>query len=1733
MDTVRVKRSKNRALAKRTAILDRIKSIFDLGLSGESDLNARQRFLISVNDLTDLWAKFVVENDAFLDALIELGEEGDFSSSVEIEANEMVVSVKALAIRFSSSSNIPERIVDEPKCGSESDAVGSSVIHPSSDKTQTVTTLAAQPLHSVRLPEIPLPQFSGDLADWPVFRDRFIALVDSRSNISNIEKFYYLLSCLELEASEVVKGITVSNDTYSLAWKALVERFDKPRKLASFILDTILSAPIIQQESVSSLNKFLNVFDETIGTLESLEIPNFGDFLLFSIAFRSLPVSSRRLFETSNSEEYPKVQELFKFVKSRIQVLELAGGASSSSGTKEEHPKLSSTKKEWTKGRRTSTSLVAAQPSSTLPSKSVKCPNCDGPHQLSNCLKFKGLSVDGRYEIVSKHRLCMSCFSNKHWSSKCRESCSKCKRRHHLLLHRDAEASQGSAAQQPPVVMFGSRPSLSVLLGTAVVMVRDVSGNFQPVRALLDSGSQTSIIKKSCLDRLGLKRSKWTASLTGLSGQSVPRVLGKVQLEIQSCYEPVPVITVTAWVLPTITADLPNQQLSVGIREGCSHLQLADPSFDTPAPVDLLLGADVFPQVWAGEQCSLGRGLPTAYSSTFGWVLIGPVSQDVSSNAHCLLATLNPSIESLMERFWEVEEPEEAPAQFTDQGCCEAKFKAETTIDETGRYSVPLPFRQGMPLPTFDGMKRIAIKRFEHLERKLTQDEKLGAAYREFMAEYEVLGHMTVAQNPGLYVIPHHAVWKQGISHSKLRVVFDASARCNSGQSLNDALYVGPKLQRDIVDVLLGFRLYCFAFSSDICKMYRQIQVNTEYRQYQHILWRASPVEALKEYTLNTVTYGVNSAPFLALRVLHDIADRCDPSLSSVQTAIRLQTYMDDICTGADTLDEALRLQQSLVKTLMSHGFELRKWSSNTPALLERIPEEDRMSGSHSFEDERSTVKVLGLNWSPEEDVLGYDFSEIKVTYTKRGVLSVIARIFDPLGFLSPVVLFAKHLMQLIWSSGTAWDDKLPPEIEEMWSQFVAELPSLSSVRVPRFVGTQRGSTYTLCGFCDASVRGYAALVYLRIVLPSNQIVVQLLGGKTKLAPRHSMTVPRLELCGAGLLARWLSRIQETLSAQLTISDVYAWTDSSIVLSWLTTPHVSYKVFVSNRISKIHQLLPSCKWLHVSSEGNPADCASRGLKPSELNHHDLYWNGPSFLYSSPDNWPSEIPRLSVEEIPEVKAVSLLISSDQNQEWFDRFSSYQHMLRVVVWVRRFVSLCKRKPVSLGILSLGELNEALMVIVKHSQLVHFRLLYLELSRNARISSKPLARLFPYIDSAGIIRVGGRLRNSQISTSQKHPMLLAKTSHLSRLLVRHWHISSCHSGARLVASLVSKQFWILSIRRVIGNELKDCVTCVRLAAVNPQPVMADLPSSRVIPCRPFSKVGIDFAGPLTMRELKLRKAREYKVYISVFICMTVKAVHLEVVSDLSTPAFLAALDRFVARRGLPSDIYSDCGTNFVGASKQLRQFFSEAKTRDQLSSHLPCSWHFNPPSAPHFGGIWEAAVKSMKRLLVRVVGVHTLTYEELNTVICRIESVLNSRPLTPLSSDPGDLESLTPGHFLIGQPLLCVPEPNVLDTSGRLTSRWKLLHQCHQAFWKRWSSEYLNSLQLRSKWTYADTQLRVGDMVLIKDNVTTPLGWRLGRVIELLPGPDKVVRVVKLMTGLGALIRPVVKLVRLPTE
>lgn len=1738
-DTQRALRAKNRAVIKRNTCVLRINAIHALAQRTAEDNTLASQLLFAVQDLDTIWEEFIMEDNIVIDMMCELGVQAEYSGDLVVEVRDRVMFTRSIVNRYEASADESVRVASPHKGSVHQDTRYTPGSAPFASGVKEIP-MAVVPS---RLPEIPLPNFDGNIYMWPAFRDRFLAMVDGREQLSNIDKVYYLLGCLKGNAAEVVRGIPVSADTYKLMWSTLESRYDKPRMVANSLVEKFLNAPSLAQESLASLNKFMSTFDEGVSVLKSLHVPNLGDFMLFTLASRCLPSSCRTLFETSNHEEYPSVEALFAFIKSRITVLEhvgetAVGGAVPRTRYKEEE----SRRPHKQEGFR---SLVSTN-STTKPSPTV-CKCCSGSHSVSVCSKFKGWSVSARVKWVRDQRVCFLCLSDKHWSNQCRSKvyCSYCARKHHALIHEDQrapshevpETSSIESGHNAAAALCGSANTHSVLLGTALVHIRDCTGVLHSVRALIDSASQISAMTVPCAARLGLRKTRWTAPVTGLSGTPVMNVKGLVSCTVQPRFSEEPVIPIQAWIFPSITADMPRQALSSDIAERFDHLALADPSFASPSTIDVLLGADVFSSILDGKRVSVGNELPVAFGSIFGWILIGPIPAFSTSEFHSVPVSLTMSIQTMMDRFWAVEEPDMVPEDFTDEGKCEVIFRDGHTRNADGRFSVPLPFRSRPSEEVFRGSRSAAIRRFENLERKLSHNPRLHELYTQFMSEYISLGHMSLASSPGHYFIPHHAVYKTNETTPKIRVVFDASSRSLTGMSLNTCLFTGPKLQQDVIDILLLFRLPRYAFTTDVCKMYRQILIAPSFRKYQHIFWRSSPFDQLQEFALNTVTYGVNCSPYLAMRVLQSVADNDCAEFPAVREALLTQTYVDDICTGADSEEELLSLQSALVSVLGTAGFELKKWSSNCKALLDLVPENDRACRSSSFDDcEDSSIKVLGLQWNHTNDSFCYAFQRDTLVATKRGMLSLVARIFDPLGLLAPTIFLAKHFMQRAWLSKLSWDDPLPSELSDSWSSFVSELPVLSQLKVPRFMSTYAQQRCVLCGFCDASERGYAAVIYIRVKGIDGAPVISLLGTKTKLAPIKTSTIPRLELCAATLLARWLHRIRKTLIPKLNIVDTFAWTDSSIVLSWLTVPHESFKVFVSNRIHQIHTLLPDCHWNHIRSADNPADCASRGISPAELRNHGLYWKGPACLYSPVSSWPKTTVFIPAEKLPEFKIVPpLVLISNENPEWYARFSSYDHMIRVVARMKRFIARCRRKIVSQeSFLTRDDINLATMAVVGAAQQVAFSQLRQELANHQPVSSKTLARLRPFVNSQNIICVGGRLSNSDLPDAQKFPILLPKSSHLSTLIVRHWHHVTCHGGPRILCSLIGQQFWILSLRTLIRTVISKCTRCVRVAALSPQPIMADLPRSRVSECRPFSRVGIDFAGPLRMRENRLRKPREYKAYVAVFICFVVKAVHLEVVTDLTTDAFLTALDRFVARRGLPTDIYTDCGTNFVGAAKVIRNLFDDAYKQNRISTSVQCNWHFNPPSAPHFGGLWEAAVRSAKILLTKVMGEHIFTLEEFTTILTRVESILNSRPLTPASPDPTDGECLTPGHFLIGQPLLAIPDcdSGVLGSRISLTNRWKLLHQCVQAFWKRWRVEYLRTLQPRGRWTVNQPPIRTNDMVVIKEAHTPPLTWPLGRVIEVLPGTDEVVRVVKVKTQRGILVRPVVKLVKLPT-
>ncbi|XP_055845530.1 uncharacterized protein LOC129911690 [Episyrphus balteatus] len=875
---------------------------------------------------------------------------------------------------------------------------------------------------------------------------------------------------------------------------------------------------------------------------------------------------------------------------------------------------------------------------------------------------------------------------------------------------------------------------------------------------------------------------------------------------------------------------------------------------------------------------------------------------------------------------------------------------------------------------------------------------------------------------------------------------------------------------------------------------------------------------------------------------------------------------MDDLLTGCYEEDDLQRLQLDISNVLSESGFHLRKWASNSPTVINSIPIDQREVMQSLKFDETDGVRTLGLQWVPSLDHLSFavQVNEIPNTIlTKRILLSDSCKLFDPLGLLSPSTIIPKMIFQSLWRPKVDWDETVPHDIKRKWLHYRDHITCLAAIKVPRWVGTGiPEATTDLHGFADASQSAYAAAVYVRTVAPNGSISVSLLTAKTRVAPLKTTTLslPRLELCGAFLLAQLMKHVKVCLSPH--VRKVYGWTDSTVALAWIRQEPGKWTTFVANRVSEIQQIVPAENWFHVQSSQNPADCATRGVFPHQLSEHPLWWSGPTWLREDESAWPAQhIFTTKLDQRSE--SANLVTAPPPIWDLINQYSSLRklkritgYILRYIAQIRRHVKLRKeeeeRKRLQLlGLSNAVETSEDETSTPPHKSSRHLHLSELSSALDFWIhqtqkhffpdeihrlqSNKPvgkcskLLKLHPFLDQNHLIRVGGRLSNSRLTTDKKYPLVLPANSRLALLLCEDIHSSTLHAGPQTMLATLQSRYWVIRARQLVRKVYKSCIKCSRYTAVVQQQLMGDLPWPRVQICRPFLRSAVDFAGPVQLRFSKGRGSRAVKGYISIFVCMSTGAMHLELASDLSSATFIAVFKRFVSRRGHCKELFSDNGTNFVGAEKELKMFLSLAMKDEHLAKHLSDDgtvWHFNPPSAPHMGGYWETAVKRVKFHLRRTLGDTLLTYEEFTTLLTEIEACVNSRPLCATTSDVDDLSALTPGHFLIGEPLKTIPEPNVNEFKGNLMSRWQIISSLRQHFWKRWSLEYLVQLQQRAKWNRPSIKFNVGDLVLLRDEKLPPTKWKLGRIIRLHPGHDDLVRVVTIKTADGVLMRPVVK-------
>ena len=671
----------------------------------------------------------------------------------------------------------------------------------------------------------------------------------------------------------------------------------------------------------------------------------------------------------------------------------------------------------------------------------------------------------------------------------------------------------------------------------------------------------------------------------------------------------------------------------------------------------------------------------------------------------------------------------------------------------------------------------------------------------------------------------------------------------------------------------------------------------------------------------------------------------------------------------------------------------------------------------------------------------------------------------------------------------------------------------------------------------DASKEAIGTAVYLREVDGGGEISVSLLYGRSKIAPVHSTSIPRLELCSAVLTTQAVKMIRKELDVEVN-EEIY-YSNSKVVLGYIQNESRRFYIYVANRVQTIRNTTEPHQGRYIDTANNPADLATCCMSPDKLME-SRWLSGPEFLWNALPQ-PHDAPqKISLDENdPEVKR-EVVVCTTKSQvphnlgcSRFKRLSSWLSVQRAVANLIRIIKGFQERKHSktptrpLTSLSAAELEHAGQVTVKALQKKAFPVELKALTADGNKKTVPkdsnLLLLDPFLDPNGLIRVGGHLRNSPLTFQEKHPVLLPKGHHLSELVIRHFHNKVHHEGRQITSGAVQQGgYWVIGAHRMISRLTESCVTCKRLRGPTLTQHMANLLTDRLEACPPFTNVGLDVFGPWEITTRRLRGgAANAKRWGLIITCLISRAIHLEVLESMDASSFICALHRFLAIRGPVAKIRCDQGTNFVGGKSQLEDSLLEMdQTRIQkFTAEQGCEWVFNPPHASHFGGVWEHQIATARSvldaMLLKIVR-SQLTHELLVTLMAEVTGIVNSRPIATIPSDTEEPQPLTPAMLLTMKTHPLAPTPGQFVRQDLYARNWwRKAQYLADQFWVRWRKEYVQNLQKRPKWTTHERNVSVGDVVLLKEVDAHRNDWPLGRIEEVTISSDGKVRRAKVKT------------------
>ena len=1616
--------------------------------------------------------------------------------------------------------------------------------------------------------------------DWEMDFDAF---VESEGLIGK-EPLRYLKRYVKDKAKEAISGhfITNTEKAYNDARKELRARFGNQHNVNRALREKLEAWNKIGGKDSPSLRSYADFLLHVLSAmadvpeLESLNLSQENERLASKLPDWMIRLWARKVKDTRKAtDRYPDFKTFVDFVTDHADVEDEPLMKLSKAGNRQQ----SDGKPKSTPG--------SIKTLSTATKDGCKC--CQkSNHETSDCFVLGKKSYSEKTEFVAKHRLCYSCLSEGHKSSDCknRSTCRKCKKRHPTVLHKEPEdwnstkgatkkdeekkdnsklkKSDGTETKQPqqsteiPNEKLNTHATKSkggMLSMVLPVYVSSGKGEKKVLTyALLDTQSDACFITRELADQIKPSYAKKEVTVCTMYGETTSSLRQYNDVQLRGYGSDGSTV-----ISPYEQKKIPHERDQIPTSENVDNLEhLTRVRAKLPpllnVKVGLLLGADC-PEALAPLESVTGKqGEPFAIRTMFGWTVCGSSEVNKSMQRTCLYTATNTHSSTIaaLQKDFEDQHKEDDTKLSQDDIKFITILDSQTTRAKSGSYVMPLPFRERPILP--DNRKQ-AEKRLQVLTRKLNSDTTLKSEYTSFMDDLICKGHaesvpIEQLKKPGrTWYIPHFSV--RHPRKDKLRIVFDCSATY-SGMSLNDHLLQGPDHMNSLLGILCRFRREPIAIACDVEQMFYNFIVKAEDRDYLRFLWTED--NQTKEFRMTKHLFGATSSPGVATYGLRKLAS--DNKRISPKAAAFIQDdfYVDDGLTSTSTPEDAIELIAQARKICAQGNLRLHKFTSNSKEVLSTVPESERsITGVDLFSEQLPEQRTLGLIWSVDSDSFKFSNTMTPKPATRRGLLSAVSQIYDPIGFLAPFTLEGKNLLQRANQSGLDWDQKIDADLESCWNRWTQQLDSLDSITIPRCIKAKSFGEIVrteLHHFCDASFNGYGACSYLRTINQEGKVHCNLLLGKSRVAPsKGATTIPRLELQSAVLAVQ----LSNTLNKELGIScdSEHFWTDSQIVLGYLNNDIKRFHIFVANRVHKIKMKTKASQWHYVRTQDNPADQASRGATIAELISQ-RWFKGPNFLwkkeideYKTRNNTRYSIP----EEDPEVRRVQAKTTKtaamDQTNlliELINKSSNWKKLVRVVSLIHK-MGKHKSFKVTLASEDLSSGQELLIKAVQQAYLSE-ELKCLRDSKQVNKQSK-VKQLTPFLDEHDQMRVGGRLQQgSSMTDNYKHPILIPKETNLAQLLVRHCHERIHHLGKRSTLSAVREAgFWIVNGTGLAKRELARCVYCAKIRKPPGEQQMATLPEERLKQTPPFTNVGMDVFGPFITKD----KRTENKRWGIIFTCLYSRAIHIEMLEDLSTDAFLNALRCLVSIRGPIKVLFSDHGTNFVGAANELKRQLNNVKNselRDYLFDNT-INFKFTSPSASHQGGVWERMIRSTRQVLNGMTGKYKSRIDTptLRTSFYEAMNIVNSRPLTGVDINDPDEKIITPNHLLtMKNETTSAPPPDDFDDDdlyGRL--RWKKAQCFAQEFWLAWRQEYLSYLTKRQKWLKVRRNIAKGDVVILVDQDTPRGTWKTGIVDEVFEGTDKLVRRVmvrlangnldsagRAMTKPATLERPVQKLV-----